>query len=121
MKARFLLFAMACLLPLLSQAQEHVAWNGGITSEERQSAPTTGTKLVFFVEAGNFLSDVNVLVKDMDGKVLVDMVSKGPWLILDLPAGQYRVRAEVDGDAQGGMITVEEGISREFGYMFKNQ
>jgi hypothetical protein len=121
MKCRLLPLAFASLFSLGTQAQDYIVWNGGITSEERATAPTTGTKLVFFIESGSFLSDVKVRVKDMQGKVLVDTLSEGPWLILNLPAGQYSVRAEVDGSAQGGVITIEEGVSREFGYMFKYQ
>lgn len=113
-----LLLLSCCLLCPPAFAQDPVIWNGGITLEERATAPTEGTKLVFFVKGGNFLSDVRVEIRDASRKVVVDTVTKGPWLILDLPQGRYSVRATTKGgEAQGGYIDVTGG-RQEFGYMF---
>lgn len=99
-------------------AQEPVLFNGGISSEERASAPTTGTKLVFSVRAGIFLSNVSVVVKNADGQEVVNTVTKGPWLILNLPAGRYRLTASIDsGETQGQMVDFD-GASKEVGFMF---
>lgn len=99
-------------------AQERVLFNGGISREERANAPATGTKLVFFVRAGNFLSDVNVIVKNEAGQEMVNTVTRGPWLILDLPAGRYQVNASLDsGEMQSLMIDVD-GTPKEIGFMF---
>ncbi len=47
-------------------------------------------------------------------------VTKGPWLILNLPSGRYHVRATRDGgNAQGGSIVVD-GSNQEFAYMFRS-
>ena len=103
-----------------SMAQDRVIWSGGVGLEERQAAPVEGTKLVFFVKSGSFLSDVNVTVTDMAGDQLVKTTSRGPWLILDLPDGRYSVRAELkDGEAQGALINVDAD-HREFGFMFND-
>lgn len=106
---------LALSLPL--QAQSPVLWSGGIGEEERATAPAEGTKLVFFAEGGRFVANVKVQVSDAGGKLLVDTVVDGPWLILRLPAGRYRVQAETGGSRQGGIIEVGEG-SREFAFKF---
>ena len=114
------LLLLSCLMFCTAlAAQDVVIWNGGISQEDRESAPTDGTRLVFFVEGGSFLSDVQVVVKDGSGGTIVDTVTKGPWLILKLQPGRYSVLAKRDdGAAQGGYITVD-GSNREYAYMFK--
>lgn len=114
--------AIAALLTLTTSAiaqDSAVIWTGGIGTEERAAAPKDGTKLVFFVETGNFLSNVQVVVKDANGREVVNAVSKGPWMILKLEPGRYSVRATVGDQAQGGAITVSG--NQEFAYMFKAQ
>jgi hypothetical protein len=107
------------LLCSVSAAQGVVVWSGGVGTDERESAPTTGTKLVFFVESGSFLSGVQVLIKNANGAEVVNTVSTGPWLILNLPSGRYQVTAtRSEGNAQGGYIDVD-GSNQEFAYMFR--
>ena len=115
----FPLLLVLLLMPgLPAAAQDYVVFNGGISTEERATAPDTGTRLVFFVRAGNFLSNVTVLVKDASGRELVNTVTLGPWLILNLPAGRYQVQASIaEGETQSLAIDVD-GSSREYGFMF---
>ena len=100
-------------------AQNAVVWTGGITAEEREAAPKRGTTLEFFVTGGSFLSGVHVIIKERSsGREVVNTTTTGPWLILDLPAGEYSVRAEREnGQAQGGYITVAGELGK-FGFMF---
>lgn len=102
-----------------ANAQSAVVWTGGVTEEEREAAPNRGTTLEFFVTGGSFLSAVQVIVKERSsGREVVNTTTTGPWLILDLPAGDYSVRAQREnGQAQGGNITVA-GDSGKFGFMF---
>lgn len=98
-----------------------VVFNGGISLEERASAPEEGTKLEFFLAGGPYLSDVHVVVADEQGNELVNTITRGPWLILDLPDGQYSVHASLnDQQVQSGMITVDSR-SEVFGYMFSEE
>jgi hypothetical protein len=101
--------------------EDPVVFNGGISLEERASAPKEGTKLEFFLAGGPYLSDVHVVVEDDSGNQLVNTVTDGPWLILDLPEGQYDVQASIGEDqVQSGMITVDSR-SEKFGYMFSEE
>lgn len=118
---RGLCVAVLMLLGSVVSAQDVVLFNGGVGAEERATAPATGTRLVFFVETGNFLSGVQVVVKNDSGTEVVNTVTKGPWLILNLPNGRYRVSATLgENNAQGGYIDVD-GSNKEFAYMFKAQ
>lgn len=110
---------LALSVPAIAQ-NEVLVWTGGIGVEERASAPKDGTKLVFFVETGNFLSAVHVSVKNANGKEIVNATSNGPWMILNLAPGHYTVRATVGDEAQGGALDVT-GTNQEFAYMFKAQ
>lgn len=101
-------------------AQEIIIFNGGITIAERQSAPEDGTKLSFFVQAGNYLSNVKVIVQTTSGEELVNTVTNGPWLILDLPSGTYQVIASIsNGETQSLPITITDD-NQEFGFMFRS-
>ena len=118
---RGLFVAVLMLLCSAVTAQDVVVFNGGVGADERASAPATGTRLVFFVDTGNFLAGVQVVVKNDSGTEVVNTVTKGPWLILNLPNGRYRVIATRNAnDVQGGYIDVD-GSNKEFAYMFKAQ
>ncbi len=102
-------------------AANPVIFNGGVTVEERESAPDRGTRLVFFVTAGNFLSNIDVIVSSDSGSELVNTTTEGPWLILDLDPGRYQVTAErSNGEVQSLVIEVGES-SQEFGFSFSEE
>jgi hypothetical protein len=67
----------------------------GITEREQMQNMTRNCnlKLVFDTHTGSYLADVNVKVQDVNGHVLIDTVSNGPWFSAKLPAGNYRVTA----------------------------
>lgn len=112
-----------CLTALLSSpvlAQNPILFNGGISEEERATAPTTGTRLVFFVRAGNYLADVRVTVRAADGREVVSTVTSGPWLILDLPPGRYQVVAALENGETHSLAIDVDGQPREFGFMFSS-
>jgi hypothetical protein len=120
MKVSTFFLIASLLLSATASAQNYIVFNGGISQEERATAPNTGTRLVFFVRAGNFLANVSVSVKDSAGQELVNTVTTGPWLILNLPNGRYSVNATIpSGEAQGLSIEVD-GSNKEFGFMFSS-
>lgn len=116
-----LLTALFLLLLSVSTgyAQSNILFNGGISQEERATAPNRGTRLVFFVRAGNFLADVKVVVTNAAGVEVVNTTAEGPWLILDLPDGRYQVSATISsGETQS--IAIEVAGNKEFGFMFSS-
>ena len=120
MKASSLMVIAVLMLAQQAAAQNPVIWSGGITVDERAQAPTNGTKLVFFAEDGDFLANVHVIIKDAQGKVVIDTVCPGPWLIVDLPEGTYQARAEVGEKAQGVAIVSGADGKKEYGFRFPN-
>lgn len=101
-------------------AQNYITFNGGVSFEERQTAPDSGTKLVFFVKSGSYLSDVQVRVVNAAGKELVNTLSQGPWLILNLPAGEYSVTAQTEDHGTQSLKIQVSADSQEFGFRFSD-
>jgi hypothetical protein len=53
-------------------------------------------KLVFALNSGNYLSGVEVSIMDSTGgKTLLAVTTDGPWLLVNLPKGRYRLVATV--------------------------
>lgn len=99
-------------------ADDYIIWSGGISAEERAQAPTRGTKIVFFEEGGPYLADVFVTVTSESGANLVSSNCPGPWLILNLPTGKFKVTARrQNGEEQGVRIDTTSGI-KEYALMF---
>ncbi len=111
--------AVLSLLSYAIVAQDAVVWHGGISEEERALAPDAGTRLVFFVSAGSFLSDIAVNITNSSGQEVVNVTTNGPWLYLNLPSGTYDVRAQRrNGDVQSLKVDIDENADQEFAFMF---
>ena len=54
-------------------------------------------KLVFAMKSGGYVSGARVTLADAGGKTLLDTTSEGPWLLVKLPSGRYRVIATLSG------------------------
>lgn len=57
-------------------------------------------KLVFTVKGGGYLPDVMTRIEDAQGREVFVERCDGPWLLIDLPAGRYRIVATAE-DPQG--------------------
>lgn len=63
-------------------------------------------KLVFAYTNGEFLAEVKVVITDAADNTLVATDTDGPWLLVALPAGRYRVAATVNGETKTESVTV---------------
>ena len=84
---------------------------GGVSEEERESMRRDLSPYnvwLAFVErdTGNYVTGVKVAVVDNKENAVVDTVSDGPWLLAQLPPGQYKVRTA---DGQEQLITAAAG------------
>jgi hypothetical protein len=93
--------------------------SGGIGSEEakamERAAKNYPLSLEFVVRAqprDEFTSNVKVMVKDSAGKVVLDTVSKGPFLLARLPSGKYVVTAAQGGEPKTHRVHVEQGSNK---------
>ena len=75
--------------------------SGGVSLNARDtlrgSESNANIKMVFALNTGNYVSDVHVKVQDRAGRVVIDDVSNGPWLLARLPAGTYTAVATYAG------------------------
>lgn len=53
-----------------------------------------------------YVADVEVTVTDGQGNTVLDTTTKGPWLIADLPPGDYDIEASFDGKTQSESVTL---------------
>lgn len=87
--------------------------SGGIGADSQQRLKALeaefNLKLVFTLVEGNYVSDVNVAIKDAKGKTLIEHVADGPFLLARLPAGKYTVSAIYEGKTQARRISVKGG------------
>jgi hypothetical protein len=75
--------------------------SGGVGLDERDAlrarARDYNLTLSFAEKTGNYLSDVEVVIKDAQGNTALETVSEGPWFFVKLPAGSYTVIATTMG------------------------
>ena len=71
--------------------------SGGVGIDERQQmqmkAKDYDLKLSCADSRGEFISDVKVIIDDRHGKELVNLITAGPWLFVELPTGNYQLKA----------------------------
>ena len=92
----------------------------GIGEEGRaaaQSVPHT-LRLVFARPDGHYLGNVAARITDGGGTELVAAQCPGPWILLDLPAGTYKVFASFEGETKSRDVTVSGGQPQEQVFTF---
>ncbi len=124
--ATFLITSMAYLSPASADGlveekiQGEVRYaTGGIGADEaaafKAAAPKYPLELLFAQKASPndvYLTGVQVIVRGPSGQVLLDTVSSGPFLLLRLPAGKYRIEASSDGAVKQQTVEVRTGQHR---------
>jgi hypothetical protein len=76
--------------------------SGGIGQDEQQALNQMqnryNLRLLFAVErSGEYLADVPVRIRNQRGLTILDVVSRGPRLLVQVPPGSYQVSAELGG------------------------
>jgi hypothetical protein len=98
--------ALAADLPLpAAQQQGAISFvTGGIGSDEaqafRSAAPQYNLRLTLAAVSGEFFAGVKVTLRDAKGNTVVEAVSDGPYLFLNVPPGRYQVTADNMGQVQ---------------------
>ena len=90
---------------------------GGVGSASqqvmRQVAPQYGLGMTFATRSGDYLADVDVVIRDQQGRQVVSTVSEGPMMLVDLPGGRYQVEATYQGQELQRQVTVPESGHRQ--------
>ncbi len=84
--------------------------SGGVGIDARQGlqamAKDYNLKMVFAARTGNYLADTHVVIKDMQGKTVLNAVSDGPWFYAKLPTGQYTITATTSGKSENQKVAI---------------
>jgi hypothetical protein len=86
-----------------------VAGGVGINARDMlssQADPDHNVKMVFSLNTGNYLANVDVKVKNAQGQTVLQGVSEGPWVYAKLPPGQYTTTATYNGHTVTRSFTV---------------
>ena len=90
---------------------------GGVGTSEQQQVNAFAQdhnynlKLVFTLDAGNYLADVDVVLRNQRGETLVHDVADGPMLVAKVPQGTYTVTASYNGATRSQTVRVgQDGL-----------
>lgn len=91
--------------------------SGGIGEAEqddiRAREQNFNVKLLFAERDGSYLGDVDVVLLDRKGGTVFEARSVGPFLLVQLPGGDYGIHVALNGQMQQGRLTVPANGRRE--------
>ena len=77
---------------------------GGVSSDEREAmeerAKGYNVKLVFAEKRGAFVSGVTLAISTTKGAEITSQKTDGPWFYIQLPPGDYSVKATLKGETK---------------------
>ncbi len=92
--------------------------SGGIGADAvadlRAREPQYNLKLVFTLIEGNYVADVNVVLKDAAGAVVLEHLAEGPIFMARLPVGKYTATATYRGSTQTRAVRVGDKLHTEY-------
>lgn len=98
---------MLALAPFTAHSQSaHLCTGLGLDAREEAAAFPHTLKLVFAAVNGNYVGDVALTVSSGKTEVFTGTCD-GPWLLMNLDPGQYKVTAEFEGQKRS--VTVKVG------------
>jgi hypothetical protein len=65
-----------------------------------------------------FISDVQITIKDKSGNTVLDMTSTGPYVLVRLPAGKYSLDATYGSKTLHRDISIQKGHSKRLSLMW---
>ena len=87
--------------------------SGGVGDDERKEFEAISNqfnlKLTQALSNGHFVADTVVRVTNTQGKMVLDIISKGPLVLAKLPPATYTVAATLNGKEKKQTVTVGEG------------
>lgn len=103
------------------QAVEY--WTGGVGIESRAQAPEQNTYVEFFNIEGNYLAEIWFTLSDRDGNILAEGLTDGPWVVMNLPNGTYRIRGErlENAEMQAAWFTVTGSQRQIVGLKYQSE
>ena len=106
-------------LPPLQHAGEIRYLSGGIGADEsgamKAAAGNYALALTFTARVGKrdaYTTDVQLTIAKADGTALLQLKSAGPFLLADLPAGDYRIAAMSGEVSKTSQVRIAAGAQR---------
>jgi len=104
-------------LPAMQQQGQVEYLTGGFGREESRAIQAASSRfplaLTFATAQGAYLANVRVTISNAQGTVL-DTPSAGPYLLVKLPAGRYKISASLNDKEQSRQVTVPaRGTARQ--------
>lgn len=98
------------------QHQGSVAYvSGGIGIDESEAMKAAASNyplaLTFAAQrngTADYVADVAVAIQDAQGKSVLQATAEGPYMLVKLPPGNYRISATFKGQAQTREVTVQD-------------
>ncbi|KRC86155.1 hypothetical protein D3C87_707040 [compost metagenome] len=105
--------AQAGMPPVQHQGPvEYVSGGIGIDESEAMKAAASHYPLALTFAAqrdgkADYVADVAVVIRDAQGKSVLQVTAEGPYMLVKLPAGSYKVSATYNGKAQEREVSVQ--------------
>lgn len=125
----FVYLLLSCLIPSQVMAQSNaftlvekyygnVSYvSGGIGDEERDEIRLRernfNVKLLFSERDGSYLGNVDVVILTSKGETVFVANSVGPFLLVQLPSGNYVVKASTSGQLQQRKLSINQKRKHE--------
>lgn len=97
--------------------------SGGIGVGEREElnalASQFNLRLLFAVQAGNYLADIRVNITNARGETVLNAKSEGPWFFAQLPPGTYTVDVDAMGRTQGQSVRINSGRQSRLNFFWR--
>lgn len=106
-------------IPIEEKEYQGVSFmSGGIGEGEREALrqleKNYNLKVIYALAEGNYLALVDTVVKDAQGKTVLEATAQGPWLYAKLPAGSYAITATTtQGQTQEKQVRLPQQGRRE--------
>lgn len=107
------------LPPVKSQGQTQFI-SGGIGKDESEamlkarSAWPLALELTQATDSGaEYISDVQVTIKDKQGNTVLDTIAEGPYLLVNLSPGKYSLDATYKSNTLHRNLSLQEGAARK--------
>ena len=76
-------------------------------------------RLLFAMQAGNYLADVQVNIIDARGETVLSAKSEGPWFFAQLPPGVYTVDVDAMGRTQGQTVRISDARQSRLNFFWR--
>ena len=82
----------------------------------RDAIPQYRLSMVFSQASGAYVANIPVRIRGNGNAPSLEVTAEGPYLLIDLPAGRYRIQATHDGRELTRDVTVSSGRGQRVGF-----